>query len=230
MSETELIGFSLLLATIIGLIVWGMVKHTKKDKERNRFFANVGFTPCEEENNALAEQISRIENNSEYAYSVRASMKLQHGGVDVYFFTKDRRRHGDIYVAHEFLFTVNRKTNVPFQVYLKPGSIKDGMATKLLRTSVTTGWDTQSDDLVELELPRELQKSNILGLMAPSDCSFYDLFDSAAISLLGQAGDHDIFTIRCRGNLCSIENPLTGHGWNYKKVWTFVRTLIRQGL
>jgi hypothetical protein len=230
MSETELVGLSLLLATIVGLIVWGMVKHARKDKERNMFLANAGFTACEEEKKALAKKISLLENNSEYTYSVRAPMKLRQGGIDVYFYTKDRRRHGDLYVAYEFLFTANRKANVPFQVYLKPSSIKEGVATKLMQASVTKNWDSQSDDLVKIELPMELKKGNILGLMAQRDCRLYDLFSSTTISLLGLAGDNGIFIIRCRGDLCSIENPLVGEGWNYEKVWSVILTFIRQGL
>ncbi len=230
MSEAELLGLSLLVATIVGLIVWSMLKHFKTDKNRNRFLANAGFTACEEEKKALAEKISLLENNSEYTYSVRAPMKLGPGDVTVYFYTKDRRRRDDLYVVCEFLFTVNRKTTLPFQAYLKPSSVKEGMATKLLRSAATAGWDTQSDDLVKLELPVELQKSNILGLMGPGDSHFYDLFDSDAISLLGQAGDLGITTIRCRGDLCSIEESLAAHKWDYEKVWPFIRQLVQQGL
>jgi len=230
MSETELFGFSLFLATIVGLIAWGMVKHAKKDKERNRFLTSVGFIACKEEKESLKEKISLLENNSEYTYSVRLPMKLRQDNVDVYFYTKDRRRHGDLYVSYEFLFTANRKNNIPFQIYLKPGSIKAGVATKLISSSITINWDSQADDLVKIKLPRELSESNVLGLMAQKGCSLYDLFDSSALSLLGLAGDNGIFTIRCRGNLCSIEEPRSTDGWDYKKVWFVVLTLIRQGL
>jgi len=209
--------------------VWAMIKHGENRKERIRFLTNAGFVACEKEKESLAEKVRLLENNQEYSYSIRAPMKCRHDDAEVYYYSKSRRRGGDVHAAQEFLLTVKRTSTLPFQVYLKPSSIKEGMATKLLRSTATTGWDTQADDFVPLELPRELRESNILGLMGLSNCRVYDMFDSAAISLLGQAGNHDIFTIRCRGDLCSIENPLVTHKWNYEKVWAFIRQLARQG-
>jgi len=47
---------------------------------------------------------------------------------------------------------------------------------------------------------------------------------------LVHAADNDVFTIRCRENLCSIESPLVGHKRNYEKMWSFIQLLIQQGL
>jgi len=230
MSGAELAAVSLLLVAVAGLVVWSVLRRAKTEKERNRFLANAGFTPCDAEKDALAKKIGLLENNSEYTYSVRTPMKLRSGEGTAYFYTKERRRRDDLYVAYEFMFTVNRKKTFPFQVYLKPGSVKEGMATELLRSTVTGGWDTQADDLVKIDLPVELQKSNILGVMGPGGVGFHDLFDSGAVSLLGHAGDSGVTVIRCRGDICSIENPPAGIGWNYEKVWSFIRDLIRDGL
>jgi len=230
MTGTELIGFSLLVLTIVGVIIWGMVKDGKKEKALKNLLANIGFAPCDNEKEALAEKVTFLENNSEYAYSVKKPMKVSQGDTHVYFYTKDRRRRDDLYVSDEFLLTINRKTSLPFQIYLKPTSLKEGRATSLLRFVTTTGWDSQSDDLVKIELPADLGKSNILGVMGPKDCSFYDLFDSDALSLLVHGADNDVFTIRCRGNLCSIESPLAGYKCDYEKMWYFIQLLIRQGL
>jgi len=230
MTGTELIGFSLLILAIVGLLIWGTVKYSKKEKVLKNLLANVGFTPCNKEKKVLAEKVTLHENNSEYAYSVRKPMKVSQGDTHIYFYIKDRRRRGDLDVFEEFLLTINRKTSLPFQIYLKPTSLKEGMATKLLRSVTTTGWDSQSDDLVKIELPADLQNSNILGVMGPKDCSFYDLFNSNALSLLVHGADNDVFTIRCRENLCSIESPLVGHNKNYDKMWSFIQLLIQQGL
>jgi len=230
MMGTELIGFSLLILAIVGLLIWGTVKHSKKEKALKNLLANVGFAPCNKEKKALAEKVKLLENNSEYAYSVRKPMKVSQGDTHVYFYIKDRRRRGDLDVFEEFLLTIKRKKSLSFQIYLKPTSLKEGMATKLLRSVATTGWDSQSDDLVKIELPADLQNSNILGVMGPKDCSFYDLFDSTALSLLVHGADNDVFTIRCRENLCSIESPLVGHKKNYEKMWSFIQHFIQQGL
>ena len=230
MTGTELIGFSLLILTIVGLLIWGMVKHGKKEKALKNLLTNAGFVPCDKEKKALAEKVTFLENNSEYVYSVRKPMKLIQGDTHVHFYTKDRRRRGNLHVSQDFLLTVNRKTSLPFQIYLKPTSLKEGMATNLLRSVTTTGWDSQSDDLVKTELPADMQKSNILGVMGPKDCSFYDLFDSDALSLLVHGANNDVFAIRCRENLCSIESPLVAHKKNYEKMWSFIQLLIQQGL
>lgn len=230
MMGTELIGFSLLMLAIVGLIVWGTVKHSKRDKAQKILLAKLGFAPCNKEIEVLTEKITLLENNSEFAYSVRNPMKASQGDTHVYFLTKDRRRKGNLIVFEDFLLTINRRTSLPFQIYLKPSSVKEGMATKLLRSTTTTGWDSQSDDLVKIELPANLQSSNILGLMGPKGCSFYDFFDSIAIRLLIHGADNDVFTIRCRENLCSIETPLVGHKQDYEKIWSFIQRLIQQGL
>jgi len=86
MTGTELIGFSFLMLAIIGLLVWGMVNHGKKGNALKNFLANAGFVPCNNEKKALAEKVTLIENNSEYAYSVRNPMKVSPGDTDVYFY------------------------------------------------------------------------------------------------------------------------------------------------
>ena len=230
MTGTGLIGLSLLMLAITGLLIWGTIKNSKKEKALKKLLTNIGFVSCDKEKKALAEKITLLENNSEYAYSVRKPMKVTQGDSHIYFYIKDRRRRGDLDVSEEFLFTINRKTNLPFQIYLKPTSLEEGMTTRLLRSVTTTGWDSQSDDLVKIELPPDLQNSNILGVMGPKDCSFYDIFDSTALSLLVHGADNDVFTIRYRGNLCSTEFPLVGYEKNYEKIWSFIQLLIRQGL
>lgn len=230
MSDVELIGFFLLMLVVVGLIVWGMIKHGKREKAQKEFLANLGFAPCEEEKKQLAEKITQLENNSEYSYSVRKPMKVSVGGVQVYFYTKDRRRRGDLQVFEDFFLSISRKTDLPFQIFLKQGSLEEGIATKLMRSAVTTGWDSQSDDLTKVELPAHMKENNILGLMGPRGSSVDDLFDTSALALLERGGDHDVFNIRCRGNFCSIETPLTGHKVDYEKVWSFIQLLLRQGL
>jgi len=212
------------------LIVWGMVKRGKKDKVLKNHLARLGFVPCDEEAEALAEKVTLLENNSEYAYSIRKPMKVSVGDTHVYFYTKDRRRSGDLDVSEEFFLTLKRKKSLPFQIYLKPSSVKEGMATDLLRSVTTKGWDSQSDDLEKVQLPLGLRYGNILGLMGPRDCTVHGIFDSAALSLLVHGADNDVFTIHCRENLCSIGTPLAGHKGNYEKIWSFIQRLIQQGL
>ena len=230
MTGTELLGISLLVLAIAGLIIWSMVKHGKKQMALKNFLDNIGFAPCKEEKKALAEKVTFIENNSEYTYSVRKPMKVSQGDNHVYFYIKERRRSGDLEVSEEFLFTVERNKNLPFIIYLKPTSLKEGIGTKLIRSVVTMGWDSQADDLVKIELPADLQSSNVLGVMGPKNCSFYDLFDSNALSLLLRGADNDVFIIHCRDNLCSIESPLAVQIQNHEKIWSYIQLLIRQGL
>lgn len=230
MTGIELLGVSLLVLAIAGLIIWSMVKHSKKQKALKDLLGNIGFATCNEEKKALAEKVTFIENNSEYTYSVRKPMKVSQGDTHVYFYIKERRRSGDLDMSEEFLFTVERNRKLPFTIYLKPTSLKEGIGTKLIRSIVTMGWDSQSDDLVKIELPADLQSSNVLGVMGTKNCSFYDLFDSNVLSLLLRGADNDVFIIRCRDNLCSIESPLAVQIKNHEKIWSYIQLLIRQGL
>ena len=230
MTGSELLGIFLLVLAIASLIIWSMVKHCKKQKALKKLLGNIGFVPCNEEKKFLAEKVTFIENNSEYTYSVRKPMKVSQGDTHVYFYIKERRRSDDLDVSEEFLFTVERNRKLPFTIYLKPTSLKEGMATKLIRSVVTIGWDSQSDDLVKIELPAGLESSNVLGVMGPKNCSFYDLFDSNVQSLLLRGADNDVFIMRCRDNLCSIESPLALQMQNHEKIWSYIQLLIRQGL
>lgn len=230
MAGIELLGFSLLVLAIAGLVVLSMAKHSKKEKALKNLLRNIGFAPCDEEKKDLAEQVTFIENNSEYTYSIRKPMKVLHGDTHVYFYIKDRRRSGHLDVSEEFLFTVERNRKLPFTIYLKPTSLKEGLGTKFIRSVVTMGWDSQSDDLVKTELPADLQSSNILGVMGPKNYSFYDLFDSNAISLLQRGADNDVFIMHCRDNLCTIESPLALQIKNHEKIWSYMQLLIRQGM
>jgi len=230
MTGIELLGISLLVLAIAGLIIWSMVKHSKKQNALKILLGNIGFSPCDEEKKALAEKVTFIENNSEYTYSVRKPMKVSQGDTHVYFYTKERRRSGDLDVSEEFLFTVERNKSLPFTIYLKPTSLKEGIGTKLIRSVVTMGWDSQADDLVKIELPAGLQNSNVLGVMGPKNCSFYDLFDSNTLSLLLRGADNDVFIMHCRENLCSIESPLAVQIKDHEKIWSYIQLLIRQGM
>jgi len=230
MTGIEVLGISLLVLAIAGLIIWSMVKHSKKQKVMKSLLLNIGFAPCDEEKKALAEKVTFIENNSEYTYSVRKPMEVSQGNTHVYFYIKERRRSGDLDVSEEFLFTVERNKKLPFTIYLKPTSLAEGIGTKLIRSVVTMGWDSQSDDLVKIDLPEDLQSSNILGVMGPKNCSFYDLFDSNALSLLLRGADNDVFIMHYRDNLCSIESPLALQIKNHENIWSYIQLIIRQGL
>ena len=106
---------SLIILVIVGLFIWTMAKHGKKEKTLKNLLANAGFAPCDKEKKALSEKVTLLENNSEYKYSVRKPMKVSQGDSDIYFYIKDRRRSGDLEVFEEFLFTIKRKKSLPFK-------------------------------------------------------------------------------------------------------------------
>ncbi len=111
-----------------------------------------------------------------------------------------------------------RPKNRPFLLFLC--TLAPGHLSTILKT----------DDLIKLELPKEVQHMNILGVMAPKDTEFKSLFDDGAIRILSQAGGHDLCLLRYRNNMCSIEHPMSLYKFDFEKIWSFINRIIKNGL
>jgi hypothetical protein len=221
------IGIASIVVIVISLLVWRVVKGSKDDSAKIQFLTQTGFTDCLEEKTTLEEKIVMLENNSEYSYHIDRPMKCtSDDGTTVYYYIKHRHRQGsEPYAAEEFLITLKRKVSKPFVLYIKPGSMKEGMGVQLLRTFTTKNWDAHPDDLSHIELPRDLKKSNIIGVLGPEDASIYELVDSAALSLLMQAGDYGVCIFRSRDNMCSFDNPGNYLKWDMARIWSFIQLI-----
>lgn len=215
--------FGLVFAAVIVVIV---IRGRASRAARLQRLAEMGFSPAPEETEALAEKIAWLENNAGYHYSVAKPTRANLSGKDVYFYQKSRHRSGSIYVAEELLLPLSRPSEAGLMLFVKPSGIPAGTATKLIGAVATGAWDAQPDDLSKLELPVDLQGTNLVGAMGPAGASLYDLIDADQMSRMLGAGDCGAFIILCRGELCSTSSPSHQMPLDLDKAVAFIRDLI----
>ncbi len=91
-----LLPFVIFAVGLAGLVLWALLKDRASSASLARELSELGFRPCGPESRALAERVTRLENNSEYRYKVQAPLCLSLGEKAVYHYTKERRRQGNI--------------------------------------------------------------------------------------------------------------------------------------
>jgi hypothetical protein len=70
---------------------------------------------------------------------------------------------------------------------------------------VATGpWDAQPDDLQRLELPRDLEGTNVLAALGPPGANLYDLVDSRTLAVVQTLGDAGALCVRLRDGWCAV--------------------------
>lgn len=221
----EYLPFVIFGIVFVGIIVVVIVKTRAGSKARVQRFMGMGFTPVEDDA-ALVEKITRLENNAGYRYSVKDPMRAEIKGGEIYFYEKSRRRSDDLYVAEEFLFPLTRSSGQGLMLFLKPTNIPSGTATKLIGAVATGAWDAQPDDLRKLEIPMDLRDSNLIGAMGPAGASLDDLIDRQTLGTLMQVGDLNGFLVLCRDSLCSISSPVPRMPLDVERVWSFLQSLV----
>jgi len=221
----ELLPFLIFGLAFVGLVVWLMLKDRKAGAARRRELAALGFAPCPEQSDFLAETVTQLENNSEYRYSVENPMQAPLGRQHAYYYSKSRRRSGQIVVAEELLFPLKRSSSAGVVVFVKPSSLPAGTATKLIGAVATGGWDSQPDDLTKLELPVDLRDTNLIGTLGPRGASLYDLLDAAALSVIQQVGDCGALLVMCRGEWCSLASTSHRMPLDVAKLWSLMGSL-----
>jgi hypothetical protein len=197
-------AFAVLMAAVVG---WFVRKDRADKAARARKLATMGFVPCEDEIQSLAETITRLENNAEYHYNVESPQRAKLGEHMAYYYTKNRKRSGYTVASEEFLISLKRPSKGGLMLFVKPSDVPAGTATDMIGAVATGAWDSRPDDLVELDLPRDLGKTNLVGALGPRGSSLYDLIDSQKLTLLQQAGDCGAFIVTCRDDLCAFTSP-----------------------
>jgi hypothetical protein len=207
MTMLELLPFAAFAVLMAATVGWFVRKDRADKAARARKLATMGFVPCEDEIQSLAETITRLENNAEYRYSVEAPQRAKIGEHKAYYYMKNRKRSGYTVANEEFLISLKRPSSDGLMLFVKPSDISASSATHLIGAVATGAWDSRPDDLVELDLPRDLGKTNFVGALGPRGSSLYDLIDSQKLTLLQQAGDCGAFIVTCRDDLCSFTSP-----------------------
>jgi len=128
----------------------------------------------------------------------------------IYYYTKvchwDANRDTPPVVEDEILFPLKRPAKGALVLIVKPSSLAPGLATRLLGAVATGPWDAQPDDLHRLELPLDIQDTNLVGALAAPGRSLHDLIDSSTLSVVQGLGDAGGVLIRFRDGWCSVSN------------------------
>lgn len=222
----ELLPFILFGIGFVALIVWVVVKGRADRAARSQTLCRMGFAPCPSEEGALAEQVARHENNSEYRYRVEDPLRASLDGKSVWFYTKQRTRQGSVVAAHEFRFPLDRNSSEGLVLFFKPSSLRSGTSATLVGRLTTSGWDAQPDDLTRLEVPVELQQSNLIGILAPAGAELYQLIDSKDLAAMQQLADFGVLVVTCRGGWCSLASSSTRMKLDLERLWPVIQQLV----
>jgi len=192
----------LLVALVVGALV---IAHRRSARAREERLARAGFAPCPEEKPTLEAIVARIMNDRSHRYAVREPRRL--AGATVYHYVKAREARGEEqpHAGEELLLRTRRRAPSALVLFVKPTSLAPGLATRLISAVATGPRDTQPGDLERIELPPELEGTNLLGALGPRGASFHDLVDGATASVVQGLGDAGAMVVRLRDEWCVVE-------------------------
>jgi hypothetical protein len=222
----KLLPFVVFGIAFAGLVAWVLVKGRAERAARVRTLGRLGFVPCAEEGEALAKEVARHESNSEYRYRIEDPMRASVEGRSIWFYGKERLRQGSAVAAHEFRLPLERGSPEGLVLFFKPSALAPGTTATAIGSLATAGWDSQPDDLVRLQVPVDLQASNLIGVLAPVGASLYDLIAPKQLTALQPVGDYGVLVVTCRGGWCSLASSTTRTTLDIQGLWPIVRQLV----
>ncbi len=192
-------------ALAIPLVSWGVRAHQARREARNTALQRLGFFPCPERKDWLEQTVTAIDNIPEYRHEVREPRKLS-GAPEVYYYRATCHGHSDenVNFDEEVLFSLKRPSSAGLVLFVKPSVLKPGLATRMLTALATGPWDTQPADLEKIEVPPDLQNTNLFAALGPPGARVYDLIDPSALTSLLTVGDAGASSITCRDQWCRI--------------------------
>ena len=214
--------FGLAWAALVAVLV---VKGRAKREARRRALEGLGFVPCPSESQDLVEQVTRHENDSQYRYRIREPFRTSLLGKPVWFYEKERARQGKVVAARELRFPLARPSPDALVLFFKPSALAPGTTVTRIGSLATEGWDSQPDDLTRLEIPIDLQGSNLIGVLGPRGASLYDLIDAKDLATLQPVGDLGVSSVHCRGSWCSFGGHTTRIEIDLEGLWPIVQQL-----
>lgn len=221
----EMLPFVVFGVAFLALVVWAVRRGRAADAARSERLRALGFSPCPDEVAFLEEKVTWLENNSEYRYTVENPHRASLRGQPAYHYTKGRHRQGHIVAADEILIPLRRPSPQGLMLFVKPTKLAAGTASDLIGAVATGAWDSQPDDLSRLEIPVGLQRTNLIGILAPSGGSLYDLIEPGTLSGLQHVGDHGALVVTCRGEWCSLASTSARMPLDVDKLWPLVSGL-----
>jgi len=221
----EMLPFVVFGVAFLALVVWMALRGRASDRARKERLQALGFAPCPDETAALVEKVTRLENNSEYRYTVEKPHRASLRGQPAYHYSKFRHRQGHIVGADELLIPLRRPSPQGLMLFVKATGIPASTATKRIGAVATGAWDSQPDDLTRLEIPIDLRHTNLIGVLGPSGAALYDLIEPATLSALQHVGDHGVLVVVCRGEWCSLAATSPRMPLDLDKLWPLVSGL-----
>jgi hypothetical protein len=223
---SEYLPFILFGVVFVVVVAVVMMRSRAKSGARMQRLMEMGFAPLPDEA-PLLERVTKLENNSEYRYSVDIPMRAKRGYDEIFFYQKCRHRAGSIYAAEELLFPLSRPSNEGLMLFIKPSDLTAGTASRLIGAVATGAWDAQPDDLAKLEIPAELEGSNLIGALGPEGTTLHGLMDRATLDRMMQVGDFGVLIVLCRDEWCSLGSPQARMPLDIKQAWSFLGELAR---
>jgi hypothetical protein len=209
----------------LALIVWLKVRGGKINTARRARLESLGFVACPAEQPFLVETVTWLENNSEYRYAVDHPFRASLHGKPIYYFTKSRHRHANAYCVDDLMLSLKRPSDAGLKLFFKPSNLPAGIATRLIDSVVRCAWDSQPDDLAEMPIPVDLQGTNLIGALGPSQALFHDLIDASTLSTLMHVGDCSVMAVTCRGTWCSFSSTSIQAPMEVTRLWSLVSKL-----
>lgn len=218
--------FVILACCLTALVAWSLAHHRARSARRVRALAELGFTPCNSETEALGERVVRLANCSRYDHRVLAPQRATLEGRAVYWYFAEMRRQGETASSEQILLPLARRVPDALILYYKPSALARGARSALIAKIATGPWDTRADDLVPLDIPIDHQQGNLIAAMAPAGASLYDLIDRKTLALLEPVADHGALAVTCRGSDCSLTSSGTSASLDAAALWPIVRELV----
>ena len=192
---------------LVGFILWSLLGQRRKRRVQELQLERLGFRPCPEEKDRLQETVTHLENNHAYRYQVREPRRLE-GQPGVYYYVKIRLGDSreNAVTEEEFLFPLKRPSRAGLVLVVKPSSMPTGLASRLVGTVATASWDAQPDDLRRLELPPDLEGTNVVGALGPPGTNLWNLIDASTLSVAQGLGDAGCTLVRFRDAWCSVSS------------------------
>jgi len=220
-----LIGIPLVL--IAGVIL-AVMTCTRDACARRRFLEENGFASCQAEKPDLEARVRALLGNPGIHVQVLRPCRRRLPGRMVYCFTLHRYRTSqDAQASRVFLLPLSRRTDQPCTLFLKPAGLREGWLARGLRALIKLRAGAYPDGTEPLDLGRDPETENLLGVQGQPGASIRDLIDDDLLPQLLQAGNAGFLTVRCRGEDCLLEHP-AGLPWDLDRAWAFITRLDRQ--
>ena len=215
-----------------GLLLWKLTTRRGRTRNLRAVRERLGFQPCLDETSWLEQTIAGIENNQGFRYEVREPQRWS-TEPPVYTYEKVRyppaRSDVEPATEQEILFPLRRPPAGAIAVTVKPSSLAVGAVTRMIGAVASGPWDSRPDDLHPLELPVDLQGTNLVGALGPPGARFHDLVGANMTSVMQSLGDAGGIFVRARNGWCIVAGNNSQIPFRLDEILARIRPLLGSG-